>query len=176
MTRQCRPYWATSLNSIVPLKDSQGRYLVDGIGWQAHTRYNGPLTPADFASNPPGRCWRNADALYNKRSTNKIKIAITEMDVAINNTNQPVVQPEQRDYRLGKQKDLFKAACAFVVNHPAAITFNIWGLTDEYGWAGAKDVERVEPLVWFDDAHSGSDGTYDKKPAWYGLWEALTGQ
>jgi endo-1,4-beta-xylanase len=130
---------------------------IDGMGFQMHT---GPLdqgpNAADFGANV---------ARYAGLG---LEIEVTEMDVTLCSIGTNVLGLELQRFRYNRilSACFASAACRSV---------SLWGVTDASSWLntngctqGMLTLEtRPSPLA-FDDAHA-------RKPAWWGIYDALSG-
>lgn len=67
-----------------------------------------------------------------------------------------------------KQKEIFKSVLSVCLEFSHCTAFNVWGITDKYSWPRTRQFDPypdAEPLL-FDD-------NYNKKPAYFGVMEAL---
>ena len=130
-------------NFVQTLKDENGEYLIDGIGFQAHLYTEDSLE--DYF------------ATVDKLSTLGIKINLTELDVSLG-TWQNVkyasneVLREQGRFYYNLINGLFARADAGTVNMDA-LTF--WGFADKLSWRSERN-----PLLF--------NSMYLPKPSFYG--------
>jgi endo-1,4-beta-xylanase len=128
---------------------------IDGVGFQMHIAAQGGPTTADFA-----------DLL--KRVTDLgLLVNISELDVNVCD-----VAGSMTD-KFNVQKTRFHdiaAACLALGSHCHAVT--MWGVVDKHSWLNAfapcrqGSAQRPWPLLLDDE--------YARKPAWEGLFEALS--
>jgi endo-1,4-beta-xylanase len=129
--------------------------LIDGIGFQGHMLGGKDQQPSapDMASN----LQRFADL--------GLQIRFTEMDVRILVVN-GVADPADVD----RQRQVFKTMTELCINQPKCTGITLWGFTDKRSW-----------ITDYPDSFSGYGAatplatTYERKPAWKGIAEALQG-
>jgi endo-1,4-beta-xylanase len=146
------PKWNAVLNMV---KDFKARGVpIDGVGFQAHLglQYGVP-DPAILASH-----FRELQKLG-------VEVRITEFDLGIANA----AGTEQE--RLNKQAAYYKAFLNVCLAAPNCTAFHMWGFTDKHSWVTSPDWGQSpanKPLIF--------DANYQKKPAYYGLRDALLGR
>jgi endo-1,4-beta-xylanase len=126
---------------------------INGVGFQMHIGVQGWPPTADVAANMK----RYVDL--------GLKVNISEMDVSLcNGTGTDPLMTQQTRYH-----DIIKACLDSTICH--AIT--LWGVTDKYSWLNSQmacSMQNVTPRgLAFDD-------TYQKKPAYTGILNALLGK
>ncbi len=89
-----------------------------------------------------------------------VKVNVTEMDVYQGSTDSPEV--------FAKQKEIFYNVVHTCLQDSNCVGFMTWGIADRYTWLRTtdwKDMPNAKPVL-FDD-------NYGKKPAYYGVLQAL---
>ena len=132
----------------------QRKIPIDGIGFQMHTQLNYPPIS-------------DIKAAFSAAAARKIKVKITELDIAVNPQNAQILTPTIALAQKNRYKEIVKAYLEAVP--PAqrgGITF--WGLVDGETWMRSYLARLEWPLVFNDD--------YTVKPAYYGIAEALSGK
>ncbi len=131
---------------------------VDGMGFQMHT---GPLdqgpNAADFAAN------------IARYAGLGLEVEVTEMDVNLCSIGNNVLGLELQRFRYNR----IVSAC---FDSPACRSVSLWGLTDPNSWLntngcmqGGMVIPDVQPTpLAFDSA-------FERKPTWWGIYDALTG-
>jgi endo-1,4-beta-xylanase len=152
-------YNGAKLNFTLQMVDDfiKRKIPIDGIGFQMHTNLDSPSI-TDIKS------------AFKAAAARKLKIKITELDVAVNTPIPPYLPLLSAEIAL-KQKDRYKSIVqAYLETVPAAqrAGITLWGLVDGETWMRVA-FERLEwPLMFNDD--------YTVKPAYYGIAEALSGK
>jgi endo-1,4-beta-xylanase len=125
---------------------------IDGVGIQMHWRSVGStLTAADVISN-----MQRLIALG-------LEVVISEMDVQL-----------CKGGTLSDQQARFHDIVAACLTQPKCTAVTFWGITDKYSWLnsrtdlGCTGSETPRPLLW--------DDSYNKKPAYTGVMDALLGR
>jgi len=130
---------------------------VDGMGFQMHT---GPLDQGpnadDFAANV---------ARYEALG---LQVEVTEMDVTLCAVGGNVLGFELQRYRFNR----ILGAC---FASPACRSISLWGLADPNSWL--NDTGCVQGMLVLDTepAPLAFDAAYQRKPAWWGVYDALNG-
>ncbi len=120
---------------------------VHGVGFQMHVAVEDAPLAQDFA------------AVAAQFSDLGLQVAVTEMDVKIQNSTQPL--PETLD----AQADLFGNIAGACVAEPACSTFTTWGFTDRHSWI-PEHTGRPDAALPFDEH-------YRPKPAYFAICQAL---
>lgn len=122
---------------------------IDAMGIQMHVSSN---TGQDTLVNG----FRN---FLEKTKSVGVKAMITEMDVA--------VPSGATDADFLAQKQIYKKIVKTCLEYPHCISFATWGVTDQYTWL-TQSLGRADtyPLLF--------DQNYARKPAYYGVMEALS--
>lgn len=128
---------------------------VDGLGWQLHINNVDAVLSSDF----------QLEQRMAEISAMGLKNYVTELDVVIENNSNENLEKQKRAYK--------KIAEIFLRNATRGEFFQLWGLTDEHTWLDQNDNEydpsgRVDHPLPF-------DRSYNKKPAYWGLYEAFAG-
>lgn len=130
---------------------------IDGMGFQMHT---GPLdqgpNAADFAANV---------ARYAGLG---LEVEVTEMDVTLCSIGTNVLGLELQRFRYNQ----ILSAC---LDSPACRSVSLWGVADGNSWLnmngctqGMLMLDTLPSPLAFDDSHA-------RKPAWWGIYDALSG-
>jgi GH35 family endo-1,4-beta-xylanase len=120
---------------------------IDGVGLQMHVSAASPPNPGDVAAN-----MRRLAALG-------LVVNISEMDVRIRSL------PGTAQARLDAQKSIYHSIAGVCVAEPRCDAVTFWGFTDAHSWIDAQFGDD-DPLL-FDDQ-------YAAKPAYYGVFDALS--
>jgi endo-1,4-beta-xylanase len=90
---------------------------------------------------------------------NNVQVQVTEMDV--------YQGPEGAiPGAYAKQKEVFYNVVHTCLEDPNCTSFTVWGIQDDLTWLRThKDLLDANPVLF--------DGQYRKKPAYYGVLEAL---
>jgi endo-1,4-beta-xylanase len=99
------------------------------------------------------------DFLANARKLG-VKVHVTEMDVYQGETDSPDA--------FAKQKEIFYNIVHTCMQDSNCIGFMTWGIADRYSWLRTtdwKNMPNAKPVLFDDD--------YKKKPAYYGVLQAL---
>lgn len=130
---------------------------IHGMGFQMHT---GPLDQgpgaADFAAN----IQRYADL--------GLKVEITEMDVTLCAIGGNSLGLELQRYRYNR----ILTAC---IESPACNSITLWGLGDANSWLNDNGCTQGMIMLETQPAPLAFGDTYARKPAWWGIYDALTG-
>jgi endo-1,4-beta-xylanase len=130
---------------------------IDGMGFQMHT---GPLDQGPGADDFAANMARYADL--------GLQVEITEMDVTLCAVGGSMLGLELQRYRYNR---IFNAC----IESPACRSMTLWGLGDANSWL--NDNGCTQGMIMLDrDAEPLAFGnTYARKPAWWGIYDALTG-
>ncbi len=120
---------------------------IDGVGLQMHISATNPPNAADVAAN-----MRRLAGLG-------LSVNISEMDVRIRGV------PGSTEARLEVQKSVYHSIVGVCVAEPRCDGVTFWGFTDAHSWIDAQ-FGADDPLL-FDDQ-------YGAKPAYYGVFDALS--
>ncbi len=118
---------------------------IDGVGLQMHITASNPPTTSSVASN------------MQRLAALGLSVTISEMDVRIRDL------PAQT--KLETQKSVYHSIVGVCVAEPRCDGITFWGFTDAHSWIDAQ-FGADDPLL-FDDQ-------YGAKPAYYGVFDALT--
>jgi endo-1,4-beta-xylanase len=123
---------------------------VHGCGMQAHfnaagTGVNRPPTP------------RQVKAQIRRLGDLGLSVNISEMDVRVS-------QLDNAEIRSKAQTQIFHDICAAALSEPAFDGIWLWGFTDRHTWV---------THFYYDDEPLILDENYERKPAYYGLRDAL---
>ncbi len=120
---------------------------VHGVGFQMHVAVEDAPLAQDFA------------AVAAQFADLGLQVAVTEMDVKIQNSTQPLPQT------LDAQAALFGNIASACAAQPACSTFTTWGFTDRHSWI-PEHTGRPDAALPFNEA-------YQPKPAYLAICEAL---
>jgi endo-1,4-beta-xylanase len=127
---------------------------INGVGFQMHIGVQGWPPPADVAANMK----RYVDL--------GLKVNISEMDVSLCNANGAATALMTQETRY---HDIIKAC----LDSGGCQGVTLWGVTDKYSWLNSSmacSAQNVTPRgLAFDDS-------YQKKPAYTGIFDALLGK
>lgn len=123
---------------------------LDGLGFQLHVNlsFDNPNTLDSFAQN------------VKRFSDLGMEIHFTEFDAALDGGD-----PQ----RFASQGDLYRKVTLVCVQNPNCKVFQTWGFTDKYSWIPQSTNNQQGWALPF-------DLNYNKKPAYFGMLNALTGQ
>jgi endo-1,4-beta-xylanase len=128
--------------------------LIDGIGFQGHML--GGQDQQSLTEDMAANLQRFADL--------GVTIRFTELDVRI-----PVVDGVAEPADLDRQRDVYKTMTELCLHQPRCSGITLWGFTDKRSW-----------ITDYPDTFSGygaatpTTATYVRKPAWDGIFDALT--
>jgi len=130
---------------------------IDGIGFQMHTAPTdqGPNS-ADFAAN---------SARY---SALGLQVEITEMDVSLCSTGSNVLGQELQRFR-------YNSIVSSCFGSPACRSVTLWGITDPSSWLNSNGCTQGTLVLDTKPAPLAFDEAYARKPAWWGIYDALAG-
>jgi endo-1,4-beta-xylanase len=95
----------------------------------------------------------------NQARKSGVRVQVTEMDVY---QGPPGAFPDP----YGKQKEVFYNIVRTCLQDSNCTSFTVWGMNDDLTWLRThKDILDANPVIF--------DGQYNKKPAYYGVLEAL---
>jgi endo-1,4-beta-xylanase len=130
---------------------------IDGMGFQMHT---GPLDQGpnadDFAANV---------ARYEALG---LQVEVTEMDVTLCAVGGNVLGFELQRYRFNR----ILGAC---FESPACRSISLWGLADPNSWLNDTGCMQGMLVLDTEPAPLAFDAAYQRKPAWWGVYDALEG-
>ena len=117
----------TLVKFVDSLRDEDGRYLIDGIGLQAHL-YTSDNLPGYFKA-------------VDKLAETDLKIQLTELDVCLGKYQAPLEASEDNLIKQGKFyydliNGIFERVDAGKLKMDA---FTFWGFCDSYSWRGNTD-------------------------------------
>jgi len=121
---------------------------IHGVGLQGHVRL--PLWP-DFA---PSRA--EMDEAIARFAGLGLAVEVTELDVVV---------ADRSACELGDQRRVYRDVLAACVGNSACSGVTTWGITDAFTW--------VKGFFGVDGAPLPFDETYARKPAWFGIRDAL---
>jgi len=122
---------------------------IDAVGTEMHLRAN-ELHP-DYV--------QEFQYFLDQARKNNLKVQVTEMDVY-----QGPEGATQDPYE--NQKQIFYNIAHACLKDMNCTTFTVWGLNDDFTWLrGAQGLTDANPVLF--------DGHYKKKPAYYGVLQAL---
>ncbi len=130
---------------------------IHGMGFQMHT---GPLDQgpgaADFAAN------------IARYAGLGLQVEITEMDVSLCAIGGNVLGQELQRYRYNR----ILTAC---LESPACRSVTLWGVGDANSWLNDNGCTQGMITLETQPAPLAFGDTYARKPAWWGIYDALTG-
>jgi len=141
---------------------------IDGVGFQMHVQIDWPSASSIAAA---------FQAIVDRG----LKVKITEIDVPLNNPYASTPFPQYTsftDEAAQVQKERYKSIVQTYLDVvPAHLRggITVWGIWDGESWLLDFDERQGSddwPLLFTGPA----DGPYERKPAYYGVSEALTGQ
>jgi len=128
---------------------------IDGLGWQLH------IASPDLALDPDFPLEQRMQEISDMGLENYV----TELDIRI---------PDNSEYWLEKQKQAYKKVAEIFLRNPTrGEYFQTWDLSDKYTWYDLFDNMFDEDNIV--DHPLPFDRNNDKKPAYWGLYEAFTG-
>ncbi len=128
---------------------------IDGLGWQLH------IANPDLALDPNFPLEQRMQEI----SDMGLKNYVTELDIRI---------PDNSDYWLERQKQAYKKVAEIFLRNPTrGEYFQTWDLSDKYTWYDLFDNQFDEDNIV--DHPLPFDRNNNKKPAYWGLFEAFTG-
>jgi len=129
---------------------------VDGLGWQMHVWADDVLSNSNF----------QLEAYMQEISDMGLKNYVTELDVRIWDNS-----PEN----LEKQKQAYKKITEIFLRNPTkGEYFQTWDLSDKYTWLDQND-NQYDQTYRIVDHPLPFDRNNNKKPAYWGMYEAFTG-
>ncbi len=130
---------------------------IHGIGFQMHT---GPTDQGPNADD-----FRANVARY---AALGLQVEITEMDISLCSVGANVLGLELQRFRYNR----LVSAC---VDNPACRSVSLWGLSDPNSWL--NDTGCMQGMLVLDTAPAplAFNETFGRKPAWWGIYDALTG-
>jgi endo-1,4-beta-xylanase len=130
---------------------------IDGVGFQMHT---GPTDQGPAAADFQTNIARYSDL--------GLMVEITEMDVSLCAVGSSVIGLELQRYRYNR----VVSAC---VQSDACRSVSLWGLGDANSWL--NDNGCVQGMVQLETSPMplAFDDLYARKPAWWGIYDALNG-
>jgi endo-1,4-beta-xylanase len=130
---------------------------INGMGFQMHT---GPLdqgpNAADFAAN------------IARYAGLGLEVEVTEMDVTLCSIGTNVLGLELQRFRYNR----IISAC---FDSPACRSVTVWGLTDPNSWLNGNGCTQGMVTLDTQPAPLAFDAAYQRKPNWWGIYDALTG-
>jgi endo-1,4-beta-xylanase len=130
---------------------------IDGVGFQMHTgpTDQGP-NAADFAANV---------ARY---AALGLVVDVTEMDVSLCSVGTSVLGLELQRFRYNQ----IISAC---YESPACRAVSLWGLSDPNSWLNDTGCTQGTLVLDTQPAPLALDAAFARKPAWWGIYDALAG-
>lgn len=136
-------------NIFAYIKGAKSRGIpIDAIGWQTH------LTAKDGSQFTPALT-DSLNNIFQKAQDAGVKVIISEFDVYQGTHSQDDVAR------------IYKEATITCLKYPNCISFETWGISDKYTWM------RNAPLSLTDAKPLPFDDNYQRKPAYYGIMQAL---
>lgn len=121
---------------------------IDGVGFQSHVSTHRYPSEADLRNN------------LRRFAELGVSVNISEVDV------RDTVLPGSADARALAQRIAYQQIVASCVLEPACEAITFWGFTDNYSWL--LDEGDFHPLLF--------DTSYQKKPAYQGVMDGLSGK
>jgi endo-1,4-beta-xylanase len=121
---------------------------IDGIGLQCH--FDNDSVPS-----------------FDSIAVNMKRLADLDLDIAITEVDFRISLPAD-SAKLAKQKANYLGLMKTCLDNPRCKTFLVWGLTDTTSWVPINIKGSGAPLLY--------GNSYEPKPAYYGIWEALAGR
>lgn len=130
---------------------------IHGMGFQMHTgpTDQGP-NAGDFATN------------IARYAGLGLQVEITEMDVSLCSVGDNPLGRELQRYRYNR----VLSAC---FESPACRSVSLWGLSDSVSWLNDTGCTQGTLVLDTQAAPLAFDGAFARKPAWWGIYDALTG-
>ena len=129
-------------------KDFRSRGVpLDGIGFQTHLnlKFDDPKALSSFAAN------------LKRLSDLGMEIHITELDIVLDDNSPSSLQA---------QGELYRKVTEICLQNPSCRVLQTWGFTDKYSWIPGHSKGKQGWALPF-------DATYQKKPAYDGMVQAL---
>ncbi len=130
---------------------------VQGMGFQMHT---GPLdqgpNAGDFAAN------------IARYAALGLEVEVTEMDVSLCSIGTNVLGLELQRFRYNR----VVSAC---LESPACRSVTLWGLSDPNSWLNTNGCMQGMVVLDTEPSPLAFDASLAPKPAWWGIYDALTG-
>ncbi|MEO8180237.1 MAG: endo-1,4-beta-xylanase [Deltaproteobacteria bacterium] len=130
---------------------------IDGVGLQMHT---GPTDQGPGAADLQANIARYA-ALG-------LKVEITEMDVSLCTIGSNTLGLELQRFRYNR----IVSAC---FSSPACRSVSVWGLSDPNSWLNSNGCTQGMITLDTQPAPLVFDEAFGRKPAWWGIYDGLTG-
>ena len=130
---------------------------IDGVGFQMHT---GPIDQGPGAADFQANLARYA-ALG-------LQVEVTEMDVTLCAIGANAIGLELQRYRYNR----IVSAC---FENPACRSVSLWGLADPNSWLNGNGCTQGMIMLETQPTPLAFDESYARKPAWWGIYDALTG-
>jgi endo-1,4-beta-xylanase len=122
---------------------------IDGVGMQMHIGTGGGPTAEQFASN------------MQRLVELGLEVNISELDIS-------ACGDGAVDERLQAQAERAYEIVQACMNQPACNFITVWGISDQYSWRRNDCEGQALPLLF--------DASYQKKPAYAGVFDALLGR
>lgn len=130
---------------------------INGMGFQMHT---GPLDQGPGAADFQANIARYA-ALG-------LQVEVTEMDVTLCSIGANVLGLELQRYRYNR----IVSAC---FASPACRSISLWGVSDPNSWLNTNGCTQGMIMLETQPSPLAFDSSFARKPAWWGVHDALTG-
>jgi endo-1,4-beta-xylanase len=130
---------------------------IGGVGFQMHTgpTDQGP-NAADFAAN------------IARYAALGLEVDVTEMDVSLCSIGTSVLGLELQRFRYNQ----IISAC---YDSPACRSVSLWGLSDPNSWLNDTGCTQGTLVLATQPAPLALDAAFARKPAWWGIYDALAG-
>jgi len=130
---------------------------IDGVGFQMHT---GPTDQGPGAADFQANIARYAEL--------GLQVEITEMDVSLCSVGGNVLGLELQRFRYNR----IVSAC---FDSPACRSVSLWGLADPNSWLNSNGCTQGMITLDTKPAPLAFDDAFARKPAWWGIYDGLTG-
>jgi endo-1,4-beta-xylanase len=130
---------------------------IHGMGFQMHT---GPTDQGPNASDFAANIARYAGL--------GLQVEVTEMDVSLCSIGDNALGRELQRFRYNR----VVSAC---FESPACRSVSLWGLQDPASWLNDTGCTQGMLVLDTQPAPLAFDGAFARKPAWWGIYDALTG-
>lgn len=130
---------------------------IDGMGFQMHT---GPLDQGPGAAD-----FRANIARYEGLG---LQVEVTEMDVTLCSVGANVLGLELQRYRYNR----IVSAC---FDSPACRSISVWGVSDPDSWLNTNGCTQGMIMLETQPSPLAFDTSFARKPAWWGIHDALMG-
>ena len=130
---------------------------INGVGFQMHT---GPTDQGPGAADFQANIARYADL--------GLQVDVTEMDVSLCSIGSNVLGLELQRYRYNR----IVSSC---FDSPACRSVSVWGLSDPNSWLNSNGCTQGMITLDTKPAPLAFDDGFARKPAWWGIYDGLTG-